>query len=241
MAFSLPAHWSEKLNRLVAKWMIKLGKLTHVDYSISELNELVKPFFPQSMQIDVPVGKGLFTISEASVDIPRKSSHIEVQLHSSLDIDAIGNPLYRAHVLVILSLTPAYDKQHNTVSIGELELKSIHLINDQYAVINDSKQLLNMVLPKGVQNLITGTFKSAMGIMTAGSSDAASDYLRMYLSGSKQKVLDYHQPQLIKLIDELKHDPEFVFELDKHDWQQALFRQFGEKVVVEDRCVRFKF
>lgn len=241
MAFALPEYWSEKVNQFIAKWMIKLGKLTHVDYTIEELNELAEPFFPQTLNVDVPVGKGIFTILHAEIDIPRNANAIHVQLLSSLDIDAVSNPLYRAHLQINLLLIPKYSVEHKTVSIDKLDLDAITLINDEYALLNDSRQLLDLVLPRGVQNLITGTFKSALGLVTAGSSDLASDYLHMYLSGSKQKVLDYHKPQLIKLIDELKHDPDFEYEMDDSDWQESLFRQYGKTVIVEDRSVRFKF
>lgn len=241
MTFTIPEQWSEKLNRFIAKWMIKLGKLTHVDYTIDELNELAEPLFPQQLNIDVPVGKGTFALLDAKIDIPRNTKTISVNLLSSLDIDAVGNPLYRAHLAIHLLLIPKYDEIHKTISIDQLDLDSITLVNDEYSLLNDSKQLLNLVLPKGMQNIITGTFKTAMGLVTAGSSDLASDYLRMYLSGSKQRILDYHKPQLVKLIDEIKHDPDFEYEMDDNDWQESLFRQYGKTVVVEERCVRFKF
>lgn len=226
---------------LIAKWMIKLGKLKHVDYTIDELNELAEPLFPQQFDIDVPVGKGIFTILDATIDIPRNANTISVNILSSLDIDAVGNPLYRAHLAIHLLLIPKYDEVHKTISIDTLNLDSITLVNDEYSLLNDSKQLLNLVLPKSMQNIITGTFKTAMGLVTAGSSDLASDYLRMYLSGSKQRILDYHKPQLVKLIDEMKHDPEFEYEMDESDWQESLFREYGKTVAVEERCVRFKF
>lgn len=77
--------------------------------------------------------------------------------------------------------------------------------------------------------------------MTAGSSDLASDYLHIYLSGSKQKVLDYHKPQITQLIEEIKQDPELSYEMDEADWQEKLFREYGKQVIVEEGCVRFKF
>lgn len=241
MAETLRKRFSLKLNKFFAKWMIKLGKISHVDYTVEELNDLARPHFPQHLDVDVPVGKGTFTILETEIDIPRNSNTVKVQLYSSLDIDAVSNPLYRAHLLIVLDMTPKYDAENKTVTIDSLELDSIRLINDEYALLNDSKQLLDLVMPRSVQNLISGTFKSALGLMTAGSSDIASDYLRLYLSGSKQRVLDYHKPQIIKLLDETKHNPEFVYKLDENDWQEALFIQHGQSVCVEQRCVRFKF
>lgn len=245
MTFTLSQTWLQKLitryEPLIAKWMIKWGKLTHVDYTIEELNDLASPLFPQTFNVDVPVGKGLFTILEGEIDIPRRADKVHARLLSSLDIDAVSNPLYRAHLLIVLHITPQYNVEHKTVSIKEVELDSIQLIQDEYSVLNDSRHILDMLLPRGVQNLISGTFKSAIGLMTAGSADLASDYLKIYLSGSKQKVLDYHRPQLTKLIEQLKQDPELCYEMDESDWQEKLFRQYGKQVVVEDRAVRFKF
>ncbi|MEP4891579.1 MAG: DUF1439 domain-containing protein [Aliiglaciecola sp.] len=241
MAETLRKRFSLGFHKWMAKWMIKLGKIRHVDYTIEELNALARPHFPQTLDVEVPVGKGRFTILDVEIDIPRNSDTIKVQLYSSLDIDAVGSPLYRAHLLIILDVIPKYNAENKTVVIDSLKLDSIRLVNDEYALLNDSKQLLALVFPKSVQNLISGTFKSALGLMTAGSSDVAADYLHLYLSGSKQRVLDYHKPQIIKLLDETKQNPEFVYKLDENDWQEALFIQHGQLVCVEQRCIRFKF
>ncbi|MDO6694695.1 DUF1439 domain-containing protein [Aliiglaciecola sp. 3_MG-2023] len=241
MANTLRKRFSLALHEWMAKWMIKLGKLRHVDYTIEELNALARPHFPQTFDVEVPVGNGKLAILEAEIDIPHNSDVVKVQLYSSLNIDAVGNPLYRAHLLIILEVTPKYNAVSKTVEIDSLNLATIRLINDEYALLNDSKQLLSLVFPKSVQSLISGTFKSALGLMTAGSSDVAADYLKLYLSGSKQRVLDYHKPQISSLLDKTKHNPEFVYKLDPDDWQEALFMQHGRSVCVEQRCIRFKF
>ena len=231
----------DRMQRFLAKWMIKLGRLRHVDYTVEELNELLAPHFPSQFNLDVPVGTGKFTLLEGELSIQAMAKHIDVQLLCSLDIQAVATPLYRAHVLVNLEVVPDYDVQRKEISLKQLKLSSIRLVNDSYALLNDSRNLLDLVLPRSVQSLITGTFKSALGIVTAGSSDLASDYLHLYLSGSKQKILDYHKPQLERLIESMRQDPEFIYEMDETDWQESLFRQYGKTVVVEQGALRFKF
>lgn len=233
--------WKTKLQQKVAEWLIRIRKIKHVDYTVDELNELIEPYFPQEFLVDVPVGKGTFTIVKADITIPRESQHIHIELACRLNIDSLGSPIYRANLRVNLLAAPNYDQQLKQVSLHGLDLDTIRIINDEYALLNDSKYMIDMVLPKGMRSLVTGTFKTAMGFMTVGSSDMASEYVKLYLTGSKQKVLDYHRPQIEKLIEDLKQDPDFIYQMDESDWQQKLFRRYGKTVVVEARCVRFKF
>lgn len=241
MSICVKSSWQNRLQQKIAEWLIRLGRIKHVDFNVGELNELIAPYFPQEFLVDVPVGKGVFTIVKATITIPQKLQHIHIELACKLKIDSVGNPLYRANLQVRLLATPIYDKELKQVSLQSLDLDTIYIINDQYALLNDSKNLIDMVLPRGIRSLVAGTFKTAMGIMTVGSSDLASEYVKLYLTGSKQKVLDYHRPQIEKLVEDLKEDPDFIYQMDESDWQQKLFRQYGKTVVVEERCVRFKF
>lgn len=233
--------WQLVVHKYFAKWLIRFGKIKHVDYTVEELNALITPHFPASFAVDVPIGKGSFTLLEGEISIPRNATMMHVQLLCSLNIEAVSNPLYRAHVVAVLQVEPEYDVALKQVSIKQILLDEIRLVHDEYALLNDSRQLLDLILPRSMQSLIGGTFKSALGLMTAGSSDLASEYLKMYMSGSKQKVLDYHKPQIIKLLQELKQDPEMVYTMNDNDWQESLFRQYGKTVVVEQRALRFKF
>lgn len=241
MSICVKPSWQIKLQHKLAEWLIRLGRIKHVDFNVVELNELIEPFFPEEFLVDVPVGKGVFTIGKADINIPPESQHIHIELACKLKIDSVGNPLYRANLQVKLLATPAYDQELKQVSLQSLDLDSIRIINDEYALLNDSKQLIDLVLPRGMRSLVTDTFKNAMGFMTVGSSDMASEYLKLYLTGSKQRVLDYHRPQIEKLIEDLKQDPDFIFQMDESDWQQNLFRRYGKTVAVEERCVRLKF
>lgn len=241
MRIGVEPAWKFKLQQKIAEWLIRLGRIKHIDYDVEELNELIRPYFPEQFLVDVPVGKGTFTIVKADVTIPRASQHIHIELTSQLNIDSIGNPLYRANLQIELLASPIYDQELKQVSLHSLDLESIFIINDQYALLNDSKYMIDRLLPQGMRSLVTDTFKTAIGLVTVGSSDIASDYVKLYLTGSKQKVLDYHRPQIEKLVEDLKQDPNFIYQMDDSDWQQKLFIRYGKTVVVEDRCVRFKF
>jgi hypothetical protein len=89
--------------------------------------------------------------------------------------------------------------------------------------------------------MMTGTMKTAFNIMTGTTTSEANSYLQMYLSGSKQKVLDYHKPQIENIIVELAASEEMQYSLNIDDFEESLFIQYGKEVVVEDRHLRFKF
>jgi hypothetical protein len=83
--------------------------------------------------------------------------------------------------------------------------------------------------------------KTAFSIMTGTTASEANSYLQVYLSGSKQKVLDYHKPQIESTIVALAAGGGMQYSLDVNDFEEGLFIQYGKKVVVEQGHLRFKF
>lgn len=234
-------NWRFKFRIITARILILLRRLTHADYTAQELSELIPPHLPQEIPVEVPYGKGTLLLEQAEVKMPYDNKTIDVQLLGGFKVESLGNPIYRAHVVALIQAQPVYDAQQKTVRVKDVQIKDIYLVNDQYAFINDTQEIIANLVPRPMQNLLAGTMKSAMGILTAGASDTAMAYLKLYLSGSKQKVLDYHKPQLGNLLQNLTDDEDFCYELDMEDWQELLFARYGKEVVVENGVLRFKF
>lgn len=234
-------NWRLKCKLLMAKLLIKFGKLTHADYTAAEISELISPHLPSTFAIEVPAGNGELTLLEAEVSIGYKNSTVSVQLLGSLLVESMGNPIYRAHVVINLEATPFYDTETKVVKLSQLDMENVRLINDEYAILKDTQHILSAFVPRPFQNLLTGTVKSALGLITGGGSDAAANYLKLYLTGSKQKILEYHKPQLSSLVAELVHDEDLQYPLDTSDWEEYLFSLYGKEVVVEEGQLRFKF
>lgn len=233
--------WRTRMRILLAKILIKLGKLTHSDYTEEELNALLTDVFPQTFKIDVPRGEGTLTLLEGEIKMPFEADALEVQLLGALLIEYMGNPIYRAHLVILIEAEPGYDEQTKSVLAADLRVKDIYFINDEYALLKDTQSLLDNLVPRPVRSLVSDTMKSALGMLTAGGSDTAMNYLRLYLSGSKQRILDYHRPQVEAKLMELAEDGDLTYALDDDDWQEYLFRRYGKTVVVENGCLRFKF
>jgi hypothetical protein len=231
----------QKLQTLIARLLVRFKRLTHVSYSSAELNELIKTHIPQSFVINTPAGQGKFTLLEAELSMPFAEQIFHVQILSSFEVQNLGNPIYRAHLVIQLHATPQYDPTRSLVYVNQTMVQDIRLIHDEYAMLNDTQQLLNSFLPTAMASLLSSTVKSTLSLFTAGTSDAAMDYLRLYVGGSKQRVLDYHKPQLEKIITGLAASDELQYKLDETDWEENLFAEMGKEVVVEEGELRFKF
>lgn len=233
--------WRLKLRLLTARILIKLGKLTHADYSSAELKMAVDKHLPETFQIDVPVSKGELTLLDAQINMPKDEAVIDVHLFGSLFIGPSAKPIYRAHVTIHLQAYPIYEVEKNTVKLEKMLVNEVKLVNDEYAIVEDSRELLGLLFPVPFQNLLSGTVKSAIGLLTGGGSDLAVDYMKLYLSGSKQRILDYHRPQIEALVSDFAQSEALQYQLNPSEFEEHLFCLYGTEVVVEDGRLRFKF
>lgn len=233
--------WRDKLRFYLARWMIKFNKLTHDAFTINELNQLLEPYFPYQHKLAVPVGNGTLTLERAELRLNDKENKVEVQISSSLKISAMGNPIYRAHLAILISAQPDYVPGSDKIYAKQVQVADIYMLNDEYALLLDSATLLDRFMPMPVTPILRGPVKNMLRMVTAGLADDAMAYLQIYLSGNKQRVLDYHKPQLESFIAQLARDNKLEYQLDKSDWQELLFYHFGKAVAIEQQELRFKF
>lgn len=233
--------WREKIKLWIARWMVKWGKLTHDAFTLQELNELLLPYFPYRHMLEVPFGHGRISLERAELNLNEAANRIEVQVFSDLTILAMGNPIYRAHLVVLITARPDYRPGSGKVKASQVQVADIYLVNDQYSLIVDGTTLLDKFMPIPVSPMLRGPVKSMLSLATAGISDEALSYLQLYLGGSKQRILDYHKPQLEALIARLAADNLFEYQLDESDFRELLFARLGKQVVIEQKELRFKF
>jgi hypothetical protein len=212
-----------------------------VDYSVEDISRLIEPHLPTSFPISVPRGEGHFTLSKAKITMPYNTNFIQAELLGGIKVTYLGNPIYRAHVILVVQAKPHYEPTTKNVLLTEISITDIHMLNDEYAILKDTSNLINLFVPSPVLSMVAGTMKTAFNIMTGTTASEANSYLQVYLSGSKQKVLDYHKPQIENIIIELAASEDMQYSLDIDNFEEGLFIQFGKKVVVEEGHLRFKF
>ncbi|WP_394223239.1 DUF1439 domain-containing protein [Alteromonas gracilis] len=231
--------FKDKCKIYLAQWLVKWGKLTHDDFTRQELQSLIKDSFPYTFTFEIPVGTGTVTVLEGNITLDSENNCIGLQCLASLNIEVAATTIYRAHVVFNLTASPYYDKNTSTLYLTKLSTESVTLVNDDYALIKDTQFLLTRFFPKSVNSLFGGPLKSALSLFSAGTSDIAADYLKLYLSGSKQAVLDYHTPQIHNAIKKQITQEDLSHTMRQDQWREALFSQIGQNVRVEEDVLRF--
>jgi hypothetical protein len=212
-----------------------------VDYSVNDIRQLIQPHLPIALPISVPRGEGCFTLSKVNISMPFDSNYIQAEVLGGIEVTYLANPIYRAHVVLVVQANPKYDPTTKNVLLTDIRITDIHMLNDEYSILKDTSSLINLFVPSPVLSMVAGTMKTAFSIMTGTTTSEASSYLQMYLSGSKQKVLDYHKPQIENIIVELAASEDMQYSLDVNDFEEGLFIQYGKEVIVEQGNLRFKF
>lgn len=226
---------------LLAKCLIHLKRLKHVDYSVEDISQLIEPHLPLSFPISVPKGDGRFSLSKTKITMPFNDDYIQAELLGGIEVTYLGNPIYRAHIILVVQAKPHYNLASKNVLLTEIKITDIQMLNDEYAFLKDTSTLISLFVPSPVLSMVTGTMKTAFNLITGTTAAEAQSYLQMYLSGSKQKVLEYHKPQIENIIVDLAAGKDMQYTLDSNDFKEALFIQYGKKVVVEEGNLRFKF
>ena len=173
--------------------------------------------------------------------MPFKTNYIQAEIMGSIQVTYLGNPIYRAHVVLMVQAKPHYERSTKNVLLKDISITDIHMLNDEYAILKDTSSLINLFVPSPVLSMVTGTMKTAFNIMTGTTASEANSYLQMYLSGSKQKVLDYHKPQIENIIVEFAASEDMQYSLDINNFEEGLFIQYGKEVLIEEGNLRFKF
>lgn len=236
-----PLSVADRIKVAIAMLMVKMGKLKYDQFNEQELNDLIVPHFPQTLEIPVPIGKGQLTLLEGEISMPESTNRIHLQLLCRMEIRVLANPIYRAHLAVVVSADPQYLVPHVTLTIENIRVDEVALINDEYALLSDTSKIIDSLSPVQLSGLLATPMKSALNILTAGTSNQAINYLQMYVGGSKQKILDYHRPQIENHVIQAIANNDLTFTLDPAEWRQNLFSRLGKQVIVEQRELRFYF
>jgi hypothetical protein len=229
------------LKIVLARWLIRFKKLQHAEYTSDELTALIATHLPMTFPVSVPKGEGSFTLLSAEISMPHNKRIIVAEVLSSFDVVYLGNPIYRAHIVIHIEAAPHYVADSKLVALKDAIISDIKLLQDEYSFLKDTRDIINLFIPSPFMSMFTGTMKTALTLMTGTSPADANAYLQLYLSGSKQRILDYHKPQLEKIVTDLAASDEMHYQLDESNWEELLFAKLGKEVVVEEGKLRFKF
>jgi hypothetical protein len=231
----------DRLKVVIAMIMVKLNKLKYDQFSEDELNQLITSYLPQQVPLSVPVGKANLSLLKGELSMPTSTNRLQLQLLCGIEIRVLANPIYRAHLVILVSADPMYFVNKNLLTIKAIRVDDVALVQDEYALLSDTSKLIDAISPVQIGGLLTSPMRSALNIITAGTSNTALQYLQMYIGGSKQRILDYHRHQIEDHVISAVAKADINMQLDPAEWRQNLFARLGKDVVVEDKQLRFYF
>ncbi len=230
-----------KLNHLIAKLLIRYKILKEARYSAKELNELLTTNFPQTMQLALPGSEGQLVLLDAELSMPLSQEQLHIQLYGSFSVKVANQDIYRAHLLICGTVTPYYVTEEKALRLKEMQLNEIRLIKDNYAFINSTTDLATLFMPKPFKHMLLSTMTNTFGLLKGIVPNDILNYLTLYSAGSKQKVLDFHQADIERMILEEVQQEDWCYLLDETDFEEQLFSEFGQQVVIENGSLVFKF
>lgn len=231
----------EKLRFLMAKLLIRTGRLKQVKYDADYLKPLIADVLPHRETFEVPGGIAALTVMSVDIAIGKdNAAGLELKLLCAMEITSLDRQLYRAHINANIKALPFYHQASKSIRISEGSVAKLSLIDDEYLMINTPKDLLKSLTPNIFKSLLGATIDTAMAVMSE-LTPPVKEYLDVFTQLNKQKVLDFHRPQIQSLITELIEQGDICYQLAPDDFEERLFALFGQQLDIENNHLVFKF
>lgn len=227
--------------KFFAKLFIRLKRIKHVHYDEEELNKLLINFFPKKLNMPLVNSEGELTILNVEISMPLDQNKLHAQLFCSFVIMVVGKAIYRAHLVVTGTVVPYYIADKKEIRLKNLQISEIRLVNDDFAFIGSATELAMFYVPKPFKLLMGSTVHITLSLLKGVIPNELLSYVTLYSSGSKQKVLDFHTPEIEHLIHKEIEQNSSYYPLDESDIEEKLFADMGKEIVVENGKLVFKF
>ncbi|MBO9489040.1 hypothetical protein J7384_01565 [Endozoicomonas sp. G2_1] len=239
------ANWWQKcrnyFTQLAIKLAIRLNWLEQAVYTQDELNELLVTNFPHQIPLNIANSQGELTMLSAELTMPLGQDKLHLQFYCALRLSVAGQDIYRAHIVASGSVLPYYDAALSAIRVKDMRLAEIRLVNDDYAFVGSTSELVTLFMPKPVKSLLFGGVQLTLSLLQGLIPGELMNYLSLYSSGSKQRILDFHRPEIERtLIEEVEQD-DWCYQLDESDFEEQVFAMYGQSMAVEEGKLVFKF
>lgn len=228
-------------HKLFVRIAIKFKWLRNVAYSEKELNNRFSTNFPQILPLTLKNINGELTILDAKLSIPLSQNKLHIELFCAVNLSFGGHDIYRAHLMVCGTVCPYYVAAKSTIRIKEMTLTKVNLVNDSYAFIGSSAELVTLFMPASCKYLLLGTMQLTLSILKGLIPQELWHYLQLYSAGSKQQILDFHRDDIENLLIKKVEQENCSYLLDKNDVEEQIFAEFGQGVAIEKGQLVFKF
>ena len=230
-----------KFQHFVARMLVRFKLIKKVPVDIEDVNQLISPQLPVSFEITIPGGDGELTILDVELSLDKNRDLISAQILCNFSVKVNRTIIYNTHLQLALDANLDYSKTSKTISPVDIKKKSLQLISDKYSVIKDTKTLITGFLPEPLKTVFATTLATTgLFLETMGISDMVK-YLSLYLTGSKQRILNYHHLEIENKIISFAESGSLSYQLDESDFDEQLFAEYGEQVTIKNGQLLFIF
>lgn len=234
-------NWQIRAKKWLVETAIRCKWLKSSGYSAEELNQLLFNDLPQTINLPIPRGQGELLLMQGKLEMPPAQSQLHLHFLTSFTIDVMGNRIYQAHLNIDVSATPYYNSTDKTLYMRDINLHKVELISDEYALIKDTSSLLSSLMPNPVKGIISATLGTTLGLLNDTLLGELQQYLNLYIAGNKQKIIDYHKPDMEQALINYAREGKLEYHMDENDFEEALFARWGQQVRVENGELNFIF
>ena len=231
----------QRLKHAVTRWLVKLRYIKQDSFTAAELNEMLATNLPHHFDVQTPGGEGVLTILEVALSMPETTEQMHAELLCSLDVDSGSRRIYQAHLKMTLKALPFYCHETSAVRLREVQLGELVLIDDDYSLLQNTSDLITGLIPQPFKSLVKTTLGTTLGIVDTATQGDLTNYLSLYLSGSKQKIIDYHRPDIEQELLLMAESGELAYHMDDDVFEEKLFADLGKEVLVENGQLVFRF
>jgi hypothetical protein len=232
----------KKVQDWAARSLIRSKRIKEIRYTANQLNEMIVASLPYSEPFDVPGGEATLVVMTAEVEVGKDNKEgLTIKLTCSLDISSLSRQLYRAHLDVVIKAVPYYNKDQKTIRLKESSLSKLTLVNDEYLLIKSTNDIVKSLTPNILKGIVSVTIGSAIGVMSEVATPAVKQYLAVFTEANKQNVLDFHRPQIGKMVTGLFENGDIAYRLEESDFEEKIFADLGQKIDVDEHQLVFKF
>lgn len=230
-----------RLHRLLAKWLIRFKFIKRSPYDLSEINQEISTHLPVSFTINIPSGSGELTLTETKLNVDATTDTITADAFCHFKVTVANTNIYNAYISLILEGRLDYAKNEKIISPADVSVRSTKLISDERSMIKDTRTLIIDLLPEPIKTVFISSFVMSDAILRTIGISELTKYLSLYLSGSKQRILDYHHEEIESLILDYLYSDDFKYPLDESVFEEQLFAQYGQDIQVQEGQLFFIF
>jgi len=225
----------------IATFLVRWKFIRESSIEINEINQLISPQLPVSFEMVIPGGEGKLIILDVEIAPAESGDCITAQILCNFSVNINKNRIYNTHLHLELQAKSDYCKINKTISPSGIQVTAMQLIADQYSMIKDTRKLIATFLPEPMKTVFLTTLLTTGKLLeTLGKNDIVK-YLSLYLTGNKQRILDFHHKDIENNIINFAKSGSLSYQLDETDLDEKLFLNFGHQVQVVNEQLLFIF